>query len=167
MKDTFIDLTGRRFQYWTVIERAPNRGHALRWWCRCERCGRIVNVAGTSLKSGISKCCRQCANADGGRRTHGLSKTKIYGVWQRMKGCTSSPTHHDFKHYGGRGIRVCDEWFHDFKVFYDWAMANGYKPGLTIERIDVNGNYEPSNCTWIPRELQPLNQRRTKRGDHA
>lgn len=167
MGDTLIDLTGRRFGSWTVIERAPNRGKAVRWLCRCERCERIVDVAGTSLKSGISQMCRPCSVHENHYKTHGLSKHPLHGVWQRMKGCTSSPTHHDFKHYGGRGIRVCDEWFHDFKAFYDWAMANGYKPGLTIERIDVNGNYEPSNCTWIPRELQPLNQRRTKRGDHV
>lgn len=167
MRSALKDLTGQKFGHWTVLARAPNRGRALRWSCKCELCGRILDVAGTSLKSGTSLSCRKCSATANHYRTHGLTDHPLYKVWQRMKGCTTRVQHQDFKHYGARGIRVCDEWFNDFQRFYDWAMRNGYKAGLTIERIDVNGNYEPSNCTWIPREEQPKNQRHTKRGDSS
>lgn len=68
----------------------------------------------------------------------------------------------DFQNYGGRGITVCESWDKDFQSFYDWSMQNGYREHLTIERIDCNGNYEPSNCTWIENEKQALNRRNTK-----
>ena len=161
MKSTLIDLTGETFGNWYVIKRAPNRGKAVRWFCKCGLCGSIVNVAGTSLKSGTSKNCT-CIRKTGLHRTHGLSNHPLYRVWQRMKGCTSSPTHQDYKHYGERGIVVCEEWREDFGSFYEWAMTHGYQRGLTIERIDVDGNYEPSNCTWIPQSEQPKNSRRTR-----
>ena len=162
MKSTLKDLTGKTFGDWIVLERAANRGRAVRWLCKCKRCGTVKDVAGTSLKSGTSTNCG-CVRLTGLHRTHGLSKHPLYKVWQRMKGCTTSPTHQDFKHYGAGGIRVCDEWFNDFKTFYDWAMNNGYEPGLTIERVNVDGNYEASNCTWIPQSEQPKNQRRRDR----
>ena len=66
----------------------------------------------------------------------------------------------DYKNYGARGIKICDEWKNDFKAFYDWAMSNGYADNLTIDRIDVNGNYEPSNCRWVTKEIQNKNTRR-------
>lgn len=161
MGDILIDLTDKKFGNWLVLERAPNRKKALRWYCKCLLCGEIKDVAGTSLKSGTSKNCT-CIRKIGLHRTHGLTNHPLYKVWQRVKGCTMSHTHQDFKHYGGRGITVCDEWKNDFKAFYDWAINNGYKKGLTIERIDVNGNYEPKNCAWIPRSEQSKNRRNTR-----
>lgn len=161
MGDALKDLTGKTFGNWYVIERAPNRKKAVMWLCKCGLCGSVKEVAGTSLKSGVSKNCT-CIRSTGLHKTHGLSKHPLYRVWHRMRGCTTNPKHQDFKHYGARGIRVCTEWFNDFKTFYDWALSNGYKPGLTIERVNVNGNYEPDNCTWIPRSEQPKNQRNTR-----
>ncbi len=160
MGDTLHDLTGKRFGRWTVLSRAPNRKRALMWLCRCD-CGNIVEVHGTSLKSGTSKQCQECRASHRPPRSHGLTHHPLYKVWQRMKQCTTSPTHQDYRYYGARGIRVCPEWFTDFKCFYDWAMANGYKPHLTIERKDVDGNYCPENCTWIPQSEQLKNTRRS------
>ena len=161
MGDTLKDLTGKTFGQWKVIERAPNRKRAIMWVCKCGLCGSTKIVAGTSLKSGTSKNCT-CIRKTGLHKTHGLSKHPLYRVWWRMKGCTTNPTHQDYKHYGARGIIVCPEWLNDFMTFYEWAINNGYRGGLTIERVNVNGNYEPSNCTWIPRADQPKNQRRTR-----
>lgn len=161
MGDTLKDLSGKTFNNWKVIERAPNRKRAVMWLCECSLCGTIKEVAGTSLKSGASKNCT-CVRKIGLHRTHGLSNHPLYKVWQRMKGCTTRPNHQDYKHYGARGIRVYPEWLKNFETFYEWAINNGYQPGLTIERVNVNGNYEPSNCTWIPRSEQPKNQRHTR-----
>lgn len=65
----------------------------------------------------------------------------------------------NYKHYGARGIKMCDDWKNDFMTFYNWAMSNGYKEGLTIDRIDVNGNYEPNNCRWVDIKTQSNNKR--------
>lgn len=78
-----------------------------------------------------------------------------------MKTRCSNPKYEHFASYGGRGIKVCDEWRNDFQSFHDWAMSNGYKEGLTIDRIDVNGNYEPSNCRWASAKEQSKNKRNT------
>lgn len=155
MGDTLKDLTGKRFGKWTVIRRLPNRKRALMWECKCD-CGTIAEIHGTSLKSGTSTQCKNCRNTQ--PRTHGLTHHPLYKVWQRMKGCTTNPHHQDFKYYGGRGITICDEWLNDFQRFYDWATSNGYGHGLTIERVDCDGNYCPENCTWITIQEQQLNK---------
>lgn len=157
MGDTLKDLTGKQYGAWTVLQRAPNRKKAVMWLCKC-KCGEIKEVHGTSLKTGASVSCRKCSAKQ--PRTHGLTHHHLYKVWQRMKGCTSSPNHQDYKHYGGRGITICKPWSDDFLEFYKWANENGYRKGLTIERVNVNGHYEPENCTWIPQSEQPKNRRK-------
>lgn len=88
-----------------------------------------------------------------GQKRHGLSSTKIYSIYHNMKDRCYNSNHHEFYNYGGKGIRVCDEWLGEdgFIVFYNWANNNGYVEGLSIDRIDSDGNYEPNNCQWITR----------------
>lgn len=96
-------------------------------------------------------------------KTHGKSNTKLYRVWNSMKQRCYNSNDKFYFCYGGRGIKVCDEWRKDFKSFYDWAMRNGYQENLTIDRIDVNGNYNPSNCRWVDDKTQQRNRRDRER----
>lgn len=93
---------------------------------------------------------------------HGLSKHPLYGVWAGMKTRCHNESDPGYKNYGGRGIRVCDEWT-EFVPFYEWAVGSGWEPGLTIERLDVNLGYSPENCSWTPLSDQPHNRRNTIR----
>jgi hypothetical protein len=97
----------------------------------------------------------------GGKIKHGLTNSRIYRIWHLMKDRCNNKNNPNYKHYGGRGIKYNKEWI-EFIPFYNWAINNGYNDNLTIERIDVNGNYEPDNCTWIPFFEQHGNTRRNK-----
>lgn len=150
---TFVDLTGKQIGSWSVIEYVRPK----RWRCICV-CGREKLVLGQSLRNGISRSCVSCANA-GKTRTHGHSGTRIYGILQGMIGRCYNPKHSSFHNYGARGIKVCDEWINSHGTFKEWAHANGYTETLTIERVDYNGDYCPSNCKWIPLSQQNRNKR--------
>lgn len=91
----------------------------------------------------------------------GRSKTKLYAVWKTMKYRCSNKNNHKYKNYGAKGITVCDEWF-DYENFKLWAYSNGYKEGLSIDRINVNGNYEPNNCRWVDMKTQQRNRTNNK-----
>lgn len=169
-----IDLTGQRFGRWTVLYRAENRkgpdGRTLvHWRCRCD-CGNERDVYGPRLRKGESLSCG-CYNRDHQaelHRTHGKRGTRLYNVWCSMKQRCDDPNCKAFKDYGGRGITVCDEWNKSFDVFCEWACSNGYDEAAvrgecTLDRIDVNGNYEPSNCRWIAQEVQNINRRNNVR----
>jgi len=91
---------------------------------------------------------------------HGKRNTRIYNIWRSMRQRCSNPNTNRYSCYGGRGIKVCEEW-ENFSNFYEWAMRNGYEDDLTIDRIDVNGNYEPSNCKWATQKEQQRNRRNT------
>ncbi len=167
-----IDLKGQRFGRWTVVEYAGKQ----QWLCVCD-CGATRNVEGGSLRRGLSTSCGCKAQEITTERNmlHGLSRTRLYCVWKSMKSRCYQSSSTSYPNYGGRGICVCDEWLHDFKAFYEWAMANGYDPNAprgecTIDRIDVNGNYEPSNCQWISNSEQAKNKRpisRTSKSCHS
>ena len=88
----------------------------------------------------------------------GKSNSRLYNIWLHMKGRCYRKTDDHYEHYGEKGITMCDEWKNDFKAFYDWAMSNGYADNLTIDRINVNGNYEPSNCRWVTMKEQCNNR---------
>ena len=93
---------------------------------------------------------------------HGLYKTRLYKEWESMKRRCYCKSATSYEYYGAIGINVCDEWRNDFKTFYDWSMSHGYDDTLTIDRIDVNGNYEPSNCRWITMKEQCRNKRNNR-----
>lgn len=163
---------GQKFGRLTVVgfgERKLSSGAScVTWDCQCE-CGNMAyGKLPKSVKSGEVRSCgclkaeQNIRNLADKRRTHGQSNTRLYGIWEHMRKRCNLPTVPAYPKYGGRGIRVCDEW-EDFQNFYDWAISHGYADDLTIERIDVNGNYEPSNCEWITLGKQTWNKRDTIR----
>lgn len=165
-----IDLTGQRFFRLTVLEQSePFRAktgniQCAGWRCKCD-CGNEIIVRSNSLRTSKTKSCG-CLNKEKEPNyvTHHMSNTRIYSIYKSIKRRCFNENSENYASYGGRGISVCNEWCdreNGFVNFYNWAMANGYSDELTIERIDVNGNYEPSNCTWIPNHEQAFNKRNT------
>lgn len=128
--------------------------------CKCD-CGRRVVVTRDSIASGNTKSCG-CLNREKGRaprrKTHGKTETRLYRIWSHMKARCDQPNNNRYYRYGARGIKVCDEWHDSFSTFYTWAMANGYREDLTIERKNNSRGYEPDNCCWIPLAEQAKNK---------
>lgn len=166
-----VDLTGQRFGRLVVLERCETvkHGEHVKWLCRCD-CGRTVKVASNSLRFDNTQSCG-CLRIEHAMkhvdeyRKHGLSAERLYAVWKSIVNRCANPNNKRYKDYGGRGIKVCDEWLHDYESFRDWAYATGYDPTAkrnicTIDRIDNDGNYEPSNCRWVDMKVQCANKRR-------
>lgn len=156
----FQDLAGLQFGRLTVVARAENtkRGSA-RWNCICE-CGNNVVVDAAKLKSGHTKSCG-CLRAEQNRTValkHGLAKTRLHRIWMQIHARCNATHGKNYDWYASRGITVCDEWS-DFLTFYFWAINNGYSDDLTIDRIDVERGYEPSNCRWVDLVVQANNKR--------
>lgn len=155
----FIDITGNRYNYLTVIRRLENaKGGITMWECRCD-CGNITTVRGSNLKSGAVKSCGCLLHTTKPTLKHNMSHTRLYQIWAAIKRRCNKPYEKSYKNYGGRGIKMCEEWQNSFEAFMEWAMNSGYSDDLTIERIDVDGNYCPDNCTWISKSGQAGNRR--------
>ena len=165
------DLTGQQFGRLTVIEDTRRRYNGkVVWRCRCS-CGKVTEVAGSYLTSGNTRSCgclrKEIIKIPPLHIKHKKVRTRHYRVWLGMKERCYNPHSKAYKNYGGRGIEVCFLWKDDFQAFHDWAMSHGYDPDAprgqcTIDRIDVNGNYEPSNCRFVDMAAQANNRRNTK-----
>lgn len=159
-----VDMTGRRFNRLTVIERAGSKRKRAQWKCRCD-CGNIVLVVSDSFRSGNTRSCGCYANEMRviANTKHGYCGTRLYRIWKGMVARCRNEGSTDFKWYGAKGVSVCNEWL-SFDAFRDWALSNGYAENLTLDRVNVYGNYEPSNCRWATVSEQNANRRRKNDG---
>ena len=150
-----VNLIGERYGRLIVTEFDRLQNRKTYWKCVCD-CGLTVLATGNNLRSGNTKSCgclrRETAKATGElNKTHGNShnnRTRLYTIWCGMRQRCNNPSRDAYQLYGGKGIKVCQEW-DDFLTFKDWAEAHGYRPDLCIDRIDPSGGYCPENCQWI------------------
>lgn len=154
------EYVGKKFNKLTILAECINKNNTKyrKFRCKCD-CGTIRILDKRSVIIGTTKSCgclhKQLAKEVNTK--HGDSKTRLYKIWLHMKSRCYNTSDAKYKNYGERGIIICQEW-NDFIKFKEWAKNNGYKDDLTIERIDVNGNYEPSNCIWVDLSNQTINK---------
>ena len=153
------DLTGLKFGRLTVIEKQGSDRHGVKWLCECD-CGNTKTTYSHRLTGGSVQSC-DCFQRDYNALRfykHGMTNTRLFNIWSSMRERCTNSNAINYKNYGGRGITICGEW-HEFQNFMDWAMSNGYDKNLSIDRIDNNGNYEPSNCRWVTPKVNSNNRR--------
>lgn len=178
------DISWQRFGRLVAVKIADNALKRRYWECKCD-CGNYCVVRQDQLVTGKTKSCgclltehnarlaqqavirkQKLREASAPRRElHDMitENHRLYNIWCGMKSRCYYAKNKCFSSYGGRGIKICDDWHYSFCLFAEWALANGYADNLTIDRIDVDGNYEPSNCRWITNREQQLNKRKPPR----
>jgi len=157
MKKTI--LIGQRFGKLVVIEESEKRNGNVAWKCLCD-CGKETTSLSYNLTSGKSKSCGCVRGEKVGElmRTHGQSKTRLYGIYKGMKQRCNNKNTPAYKYYGGKGVSICPDWLNDFLKFKEWSINNGYLAKKSIDRRNPNGNYCPENCRWVDLEKQQNNK---------
>lgn len=156
---------GDRYGRLTIAKEVEKRGLYRFFECLCY-CGQCKIIPMYSLRKGSIVSCG-CFHDEQNKKprisqrteNYGLTNTRLYSIWCGMRKRCNNANSHGYMYYGGKGVSVCPEW-NRFKAFHDWSMSHGYTDSLTIDRIDVNGNYEPANCRWITIQEQQKNRTR-------
>lgn len=163
-----IDIAGKRYGLLVPLYRVENDKYGRSaWMCKCD-CGTKKVISANDMRSGKTRSCgclekyNRSIFGTRSKRTHQMKNTRIYHIWQGAKNRVFNQNDKHWPDYGGRGITMCKEWATSFECFRDWAFANGYSENLTIDRIDVNGDYCPENCRWVTKADQQRNKRNNR-----
>jgi hypothetical protein len=158
--ENVADYIGKTFMYLTIVSDAGRDKNGRYVIAQC-KCGSVRRYRLSHVKYGkILSCgCYNSERASERQKTHGLSKHPLYKVYRSMKARCYNPNVKKYERWGGRGIIICDLWLNSFEVFYEWSLKNGYSKGLQIDRINNDGNYEPSNCRWVEHKINARNTR--------
>lgn len=152
-----VDITGQRYGKLIAIcptsKRTKSGGYI--WVFKCD-CGNVKDIPANSVRTGLIKSCGCLA------KPHGGANSRLFNIWVDMRQRCNNPHVPNFNDYGGRGIAVCESWNKSFIAFRNWSLENGYSDLLSIDRINVNGNYEPSNCRWATSKQQAMNTRKNR-----